>query len=85
MKNYKLQFETKTIKIKIKIKIRLAEKELTYLTPIQSENDFNLNSKTFEYSVGILSIVIIFYVRILLVQQTLYLLKFLTEKNGGGI
>ena len=43
MKNYKLQFETKTIKIKIKI--RLAEKELTYLTPIQSENDFNLNSK----------------------------------------
>ena len=83
MKNYKLQFETKTIKIKIKI--RLAEKELTYLTPIQSENDFNLNSKTFEYSVGILSIVIIFNVRILLVQETLYLLKYiLLKKTGEG-
>ena len=81
MKNYKLQFETKTIKIKI----RLAEKELTYLTPIQSENDFNLNSKTFEYSVGILSIVIIFNVRILLVQETLYLLKYiLLKKTGEG-
>ena len=64
--------------------MRLAEKERTYLTPIQSENDFNLNSKTFEYSVGILSIVIIFNARILLVQETLYPLKFLTEKKRGG-
>ena len=40
--------------------MRLTEKERTYLTPIQSENDFNLNAKTFEYSVGILSIVIFF-------------------------
>ena len=61
--------------------MRLAEKERTYLTPIQSENDFNLNSKTFEYSVGILSIVI--YVRILLVQETLYLLKYILLKKQG--
>ena len=65
--------------------MRLAEKERTYLTPIQSENDFNLNSKTFEYSVGILSIVIIFLCTDSSCARNFIPTKiYLTEKTGEG-